>query len=42
MAAYKALANMGLVWKAVQGPMHWEYEGETLHDRRLRMEYGDD
>jgi len=40
-AAQKALANMGLFWKAVQGPMYWMYEGETLGERRYRLETED-
>ncbi len=41
-AAQKALENMGLSWKAVQGPMYWMYEGEALGERRIRLELGDD
>lgn len=40
-AAQKALQNIGLYWKAVQGPMYWLYEGETLGERRHRLESGD-
>lgn len=41
-AAQKALENMHLYWKAVQGPMYWLFEGETLGERRYRMEIGED
>lgn len=41
-AAQKALEDMGLYWKAVQGPMYWSYEGETLGERRYRLEMGDE
>lgn len=41
-AAQKALESMGQNWKAVQGPMYWMYEGETLGERRYRLETGDD
>ncbi len=41
-AAQKALEMNGLHWKAVQGPMYWLYEGETLGERRYRMESGDE
>ena len=37
-AAQKALENIGLNWKAVQGPMYWTYDGETLGERRYRLE----
>ena len=40
-AAQKALQNAGLSWKAVQGPMYWKYEDETLGERRYRMETED-
>ena len=40
-AAQKALENTGLFWKAVQGPMYWMYEGETLGERRHRLETED-
>ena len=41
-AAQKALEGMELYWKSVQGPMYWLYEGETLGERRYRMEAGED
>lgn len=37
-SARRILENMGYHWKAVQGPLYWEYEGETLEERRKRME----
>ena len=37
-AAQQAL---GVEWPA-QGPIYWMYEGETLDERRRRMERGDD
>jgi len=40
-AAQKALENMGLYWKAVQGPMYWLYDGEIIGERRYRLETGD-
>ena len=33
--------RMGYTWKAVAGPDHWQYEGEALAERRVRMEEGD-
>ncbi len=41
-AAQKALENEGVLWKSVQGPLYWEYEGETLTERRERMESDED
>jgi hypothetical protein len=41
-AARLALARQGLNWSAVQGPLYWQYEGETLDERRRRMEEGSD
>ena len=37
MAADRALQSMGIIWKAVQGPLYWEYDGETLDERRTRL-----
>lgn len=37
-AAKRALHAIGKTWGAVQGPSYWMYEGETLVDRRERME----
>jgi hypothetical protein len=42
LAAHKALVGEGIVWKSVQGPLYWEYEGETLTERRERMESDED
>jgi hypothetical protein len=32
------LRGSGRIWKAVQGPAYWLYEGETLDERRRRLE----
>ncbi len=40
VAADKALRNMGIQWKSVQGPAYWMYENETLDERRRRFESG--
>lgn len=32
------LKNSGRVWKSVQGPAFWLFEGETLDERRRRIE----
>lgn len=37
-AALIALEREGVSWSQVQGPRYWEFEGETLLERRLRME----
>jgi hypothetical protein len=37
-SARRVLEEMGYNWKAVQGPLYWEYEGETLDERRKRLE----
>jgi hypothetical protein len=37
-AALTAIHRMGYTWKTLAGPDYWEYEGETLTERRLRME----
>jgi len=42
VAASQALENVGIQWKSVQGPLYWEYEGETLDERRRRLEQSDD
>lgn len=39
-AAQSALAAQGLNWSAVRGPLYWQFEGETLDERRQRMEEG--
>lgn len=38
LAADRALRQMGIEWKAVQGPLYWEYDGETLDEIRTRIE----
>ncbi|MCG8342923.1 MAG: GIY-YIG nuclease family protein [Chlorobiales bacterium] len=40
-SARRVLEEMGYNWKAVQGPLYWEYEGETLDERRKRLEEED-
>lgn len=42
VAASQALESVGVQWKSVQGPLYWEYEGETLDERRRRLEQSDD
>jgi hypothetical protein len=37
-AAISALQKIGKNWKSAQGANFWMYEGETLIDRRARME----
>lgn len=37
-AALQAVKAMGYNWSAVSGSDYWEYEGETLTARRLRLE----
>ena len=37
-AAKTILGRQGYNWAAVQGPQHWVYEGETLAERRERLE----
>ncbi len=37
-SARRTFVEMGYNWKAVQGPLYWEYEGETLEERRKRIE----
>jgi len=34
----KIVHRMGYTWKQVSGPTYWMYEGETLTERRSRME----
>ncbi len=41
-AALAALHTLGYAWSSVQGPAYWEYEGETLDERRRRIEEADD
>jgi len=40
-AADKALRLTGVEWKAVHGPAYWMYKGETLDERRRRLETGE-
>lgn len=37
-AAKQVLESKGIHWQAVSGPGIWKFGGETLHQRRLRME----
>lgn len=37
-SALKIIQRMGYTWKQIAGPSYWEYEGETLSSRRLRLE----
>ena len=37
-SALEILHGMGFMWRKVSGPTLWSYDGETLHERRLRME----
>ncbi len=37
-AALTAARKLGYNWPSVAGPNYWTYEGETLDERRLRME----
>jgi hypothetical protein len=41
-AARKVLHRMGYNWKQVRGPSYWTYEGETLEERRSRLESSGD
>ena len=41
-AALTILHRMGFTWRTVQGPRYWLYEGESLAERRRRMEGQDD
>lgn len=40
-AALIAVHRLGYSWNAVSGPVYWEYEGQTLDDRRREMEEGE-
>jgi hypothetical protein len=42
VAADRALRRIGVEWKSVQGPLYWKYDGETLDERRIRFEEGDE
>jgi hypothetical protein len=37
-SALTLVRRMGYTWTKIAGPAYWEYEGETLAERRLRME----
>jgi hypothetical protein len=37
-AATKLLHRIGWTLRAAQGPLYWVYEGETLAERRIRLE----
>jgi hypothetical protein len=37
-AATKLLHRRGWTLRAAQGPLYWMFDGETLADRRMRME----
>ena len=37
-SAHEIVHRLGYDWKAVAGPDYWEYDGETLTARRLRLE----
>jgi hypothetical protein len=37
-SALEILHEMGYTWKTVPGPRFWMYEGETISERRTRME----
>ena len=41
-AAAVLLHRRGWTLKAAQGPLYWMYDGETLAERRMRMENGSD
>jgi hypothetical protein len=40
-SALEVIHLMGYTWTKIAGPSYWEYEGETLTARRLRMEEAD-
>lgn len=40
-AATKLLHRIGWTLRAAQGPLYWLYEGETLAERRMRLEDAD-
>lgn len=37
-SALTVFHRLGYTWSAVSGPESWIFEGETLHERRLRLE----
>lgn len=40
-AALIAINRLGYNWTKIAGPQYWKYEGETLDERRSRMETGE-
>jgi hypothetical protein len=40
-AALTVIHRMGYTWTKIAGPVYWEFEGETLSERRHRMEEGE-
>ena len=41
MSALTVMRRMGYDWNKIGGPQYWEFEGETLSERRRRMEEAD-
>ena len=39
-ATMSLLNRQGIYWKSVPGQQYWDYKGETLSQRRRRMEEG--
>ena len=37
-SALIVMNRLGYAWKAIQGPLYWMYEGETLFERRNNLE----
>ena len=40
-SALKVVQRMGYTWSQIHGPGYWQYEGETLYERRKRIEEED-
>ena len=40
-AALTVIHRMGYKWQKIAGPVYWEFEGETLSERRDRMDAED-
>ena len=40
-AALTIVKRMGYTWTKIAGPQYWEYDGETLSERRNRIEAAD-
>ena len=40
-AALIAIRRLGYDWNQIAGPQYWDYDGETLDERRNRMEAAD-